>query len=74
MKFSVVYEVAPSCYSVNMVAAPTKPAAKLYAEAHAQRHGYTVDNLRQLSESDVLERLAKGMPITEVNEKGEPTK
>lgn len=59
------YEIGFDCgmfYSVNMFNG-TECKAKEVAEAHARRHGYTVEYIRPISALQAESNKAKGMPF-----------
>lgn len=66
--FEAGFAVADGVYSVVMIDAQTEGAAKAAREQHAQKHGYTPIYLKQITDVEVEERKAKGMPVIQADE------
>lgn len=60
--YAIGFHVGDGIYSVNMVEAEDKRLAELVAKKHAERYGYTVEWVTELSEAEVAEYERKGMP------------
>lgn len=62
MIFEVGYDIGDGYYSINMIDGG-ETLAKLVAEEHAKKHGYTVSYITPLADYEVEERKHRGMPL-----------
>lgn len=73
--FSVTYEVGNGIFSGNIITSncgrEDQEAVRETAERHAARHGYKVAFVSEISESQVMERVAKGMPMSMIDDEAE---
>ena len=73
--FETTYQVADGIFSVNVIRSNCGhedfQAATETAERHAAKHGYHVVSVREIDESQVIERMHKGMPIVPVDDEAE---
>lgn len=73
--FETTYQVADGIFSVNVIKSNCGredfQAATETAERHAAKHGYQVLSVREINESQVIERMHKGMPMYFVDDQAE---
>jgi hypothetical protein len=73
--FETTYQVADGIFSVNVIKSNCGredfQAASETAERHAAKHGYQVLSVREINESQVIERMHKGMPMYFVDDQAE---